>query len=198
MGRREGAPKRPGHRLIFALASFLVLQSIAAIFFVADVVADLWDDPVGAHSLLEGLVVTALVSGIGLSLWQLRRTHEHMRLQERTIETARGDLARTIGRQFDLWGLTPAEKDVGLFALKGLDVAQIATLRGSAAGTVRAQLTRIYAKAGVSGRAQFGAWFVEDLLAEGLAEGGSQIDPADTRSSEGGGFGRTGPPVSPD
>ena len=41
-------------------------------------------------------------------------------------------------------------------------------LRGAAQGTVRAQLTRIYAKAGVSGRAQFGAWFVEDLLDEGL------------------------------
>jgi DNA-binding CsgD family transcriptional regulator len=29
-------------------------------------------------------------------------------------------------------------------------------------------LTRIYAKAGVSGRAQFAAYFVEDLLGEGL------------------------------
>ena len=36
---------------------------------------------------------------------------------------------------------------------------------GAAQGTVRAQLTRIYAKAGVSGRAQFAAFFVEDLLA---------------------------------
>jgi DNA-binding CsgD family transcriptional regulator len=53
-------------------------------------------------------------------------------------------------------------------ALKGLDVAEIAEMRGAAAGTVRAQLTRIYAKAGVSGRAQFAAWFVEDLLGEGL------------------------------
>ena len=188
MGREEGIPRRPGQRRVFALASFLVLQSIAAIFFLADVVADLRVDPLGAHSLVESLVVIALVSGVGLSLWQLRLTHEHMRLQERTIETARGELARTIGRQFDLWGLTPAEKDVGLFALKGLDVAQIAALRGSAAGTVRAQLTRIYAKAGVSGRAQFGAWFVEDLLGAGLAEESSKLDPDGTRSSKGGGL----------
>jgi hypothetical protein len=47
-------------------------------------------------------------------------------------------------------------------------VAEIAELRGAAQGTVRAQLTRIYAKAGVSGRAQFAAFFVEDLLGESL------------------------------
>jgi DNA-binding CsgD family transcriptional regulator len=77
-------------------------------------------------------------------------------------------LADVIAAQFTDWGLTPAERDVGFLALKGLDVAEIAELRGRAAGTVRAQLTRIYSKAGVSGRAQFAAYFVEDLLGEGL------------------------------
>ena len=72
-----------------------------------------------------------------------------------------------IETQFDDWRLTPAERDVGMLALKGLDVAEIASLRSAAQGTVRAQLTRIYAKAGVSGRAQFASWFVEDLLHEG-------------------------------
>jgi DNA-binding NarL/FixJ family response regulator len=47
-------------------------------------------------------------------------------------------------------------------------VAEIAGMRGAAQGTVRAQLTKIYSKAGVSGRAQFAAFFVEDLLGEGL------------------------------
>ena len=57
-----------------------------------------------------------------------------------------------------------------MLALKGLDVAEISDLRGAAAGTVRAQLARIYAKAGVSGRAQFAAFFVEDLLGQALPE----------------------------
>jgi DNA-binding CsgD family transcriptional regulator len=73
-----------------------------------------------------------------------------------------------IDRQFTAWALTPAERDVAFLALKGLDVAEIAGLRGAAQGTVRAQLTKIYAKAGVSGRAQFAAYFVEDLLGESL------------------------------
>ncbi|MGR3802749.1 helix-turn-helix transcriptional regulator [Marinibacterium profundimaris] len=149
-------------------AAFLMLQSVAAIFFVGDVLADMQAEPFGAHSLVEVVVTLALICGIALSAWHLRQTLERMRAQDRALATARGELARTIERQFDSWGLTPAERDVGFLALKGLDVSEIAALRGAAQGTVRAQLTRIYAKAGVSGRAQFGAWFVEDLLDEGL------------------------------
>ena len=69
-----------------------------------------------------------------------------------------------IRETFAGWGLTGTEVDVGLLALKGLNAAEIAAMRGSAQGTVRAQLTKIYAKAGVSNRAQFAALFVEDLL----------------------------------
>ena len=42
------------------------------------------------------------------------------------------------------------------------------------AGTVRAQLSSVYAKAGVSGRAQFAALFVEDILAEMWVNGGAE------------------------
>ena len=149
-------------------AVFLVLQSIAALFFLGDALADLRRDPFAAETILEQLVALALVCGVILSAWYLRQTLDRLNAQDRALATARGDLARTIDHQFTAWRLTPAERDVGFLALKGLDVAEIAALRGAAQGTVRAQLTRIYAKAGVSGRTQFAAWFVEDLLDEGL------------------------------
>jgi hypothetical protein len=57
----------------------------------------------------------------------------------------------------------------GAVAIKGLDVAEIAALRGSAQGTVRAQLTRIYAKAGTTSQTGLIALFMEEL-----------IDPAST------------------
>ncbi|WP_368484147.1 helix-turn-helix transcriptional regulator [Phaeobacter sp. HF9A] len=151
-----------------ALASFLLLQATAAVFFVGDAASELFQDPGEPHSVFEGLVSVALIVGVAVGIWQLRVTLARMAAQERALETARGSLADVIDAQFAAWKLTPAERDVGLFALKGLDVAQIAEIRGAAAGTVRAQLTRIYAKAGVSGRAQFAAWFVEDLLQAGL------------------------------
>lgn len=154
---------------MIAFAAVLLMQSVAAIFFLGDSAADLMADTWSAHTLFEAFVSLALIFGVGLSFWHLRLTLQQMHDQERALETARGKLAEAISGQFDHWGLTPAERDVGLLAIKGLDVAEIAGIRGAAQGTVRAQLARIYAKAGVSGRAQLAAWFVEDLLTDAIA-----------------------------
>ncbi|EAV42675.1 helix-turn-helix transcriptional regulator [Roseibium aggregatum] len=165
----SGINLRQGRRETTALAAFMLLQSVAAIFFVGDAFTDLVTDVGSPHSVFEFFVAFVLIVGIFLAGWQLRLTLERLRHQERALGAARGDLARIIDTQFAEWGLTPAESDVGLLALKGLDLSEIAQLRGAAQGTVRAQLTRIYAKAGVSGRHQFAAWFVEDLLQDGLS-----------------------------
>ncbi len=163
------ADPRPAHRRqTLMLAGFLLVQTLAAVFFVGDVIGDLRKDPASIHFLFEALVTAALITGILFAAVALRRTIELLRAQEAALDVARGALADVIDTQFTDWGLTPAERDVGLLALKGLDVADIAEVRGAAQGTVRAQLTRIYSKAGVSGRAQFAAWFVEDLLGQGV------------------------------
>ena len=157
-----------GRRRPVALAIFLLLQTLAAVFFVGDAIADVLEGNLGAHIYFELLVAIALAFGIGLGAVVLRQTLEEMQAQDVALASARGALGDVIAKQFTDWGLTPAERDVAFLALKGLDVAEIAELRGRAAGTVRAQLARIYAKAGVSGRAQFAAWFVEALLGQGL------------------------------
>lgn len=159
---------RTGRRQTVALAIFLIVQSLGAVFFVGDVIGDLRKDPTSAHFIFEALVTAALVLGILFGAVALRRTTELLRSLETALDVARGALSEVIDRQFRDWTLTPAERDVGFLALKGLDVAEIAELRGAAQGTVRAQLTRIYSKAGVSGRAQFAAFFVEDLLGQGV------------------------------
>ncbi|MBR9840436.1 MAG: helix-turn-helix transcriptional regulator [Rhodobacteraceae bacterium] len=173
--RASGDRRQP-----LALAAVLLLQGIAAVFFVGDAVGDMLLDPTSPEGMLESLVALALVAGVVLSGLQLRTALERLATQERTLDTARGKLSDVIATQFQVWGLTPAERDVGLLALKGLDVADIAALRGAAQGTVRAQLTRIYAKAGVSGRAQFGAWFVEDLLEDDLTLAPNETTAATT------------------
>lgn len=168
MNGEQGKDKE--RRFSVALSLLLLLQSTATIFFVGDAVADFMVDPGAPHSVVEVLVAVALIAGIIVSIRQLRLALAHVRAQERALETARGSLAEVIETQFSQWKLTPAERDVGLLALKGLDVNEIAEIRGAAQGTVRAQLTRIYAKAGVSGRAQFASWFVEDLLQAGATQ----------------------------
>jgi DNA-binding CsgD family transcriptional regulator len=146
----------------------LVVQTVAAVFFVGDAASDLVADATAPHSIFEGLVALALMLGVVFGGWELRRTLERMRAQEAALAVASGALAEVIRTEFTRWGLTAAEQDVGFLALKGVDAAEIAAMRGSAQGTVRAQLTRVYAKAGVSSRAQFAALFVEDLLGGAL------------------------------
>ena len=146
------------------LAIFVTIQSLAVVFFISDVVVELLRDPTGAAGIFEAVTALALILGVGFGALTLRDALATITVQKAALDTASGALSQVIAAQFAGWGLTPAEIDVGFFALKGLDVAEIAALRGAANGTVRAQLAAIYAKAGVSGRAQFAAFFVEDLL----------------------------------
>lgn len=162
--------KTAGRRQTAALSVFLLIQTMGTIFYVGDVIGDLRDSPISGHFIFEAVVTAALVLGILFGTFALRRTVELLHAQDQALQVARGALSEVIDRQFQDWALTPAERDVGFLALKGLDVAEIAELRGAAQGTVRAQLTRIYSKAGVSGRAQFAAFFVEDLLGAGVPD----------------------------
>ena len=67
------------------------------------------------------------------------------------------------------WGLTAAERDVAMFSLKGLSLQEIAALRRTSEGTVKAQTNAIYRKAGVNGRPQLLSLFIEELMAGPIA-----------------------------
>jgi tripartite-type tricarboxylate transporter receptor subunit TctC/DNA-binding CsgD family transcriptional regulator len=78
-------------------------------------------------------------------------------------ELARG-LSEQIDRQLAKWGLTTAEHEVALLMLKGLRHKEIADLRGTSERTVRQQAATIYKKAGIGGRTDLAAFFMEDFL----------------------------------
>ncbi|MBP7000326.1 MAG: helix-turn-helix transcriptional regulator [Amaricoccus sp.] len=92
------------------------------------------------------------------------------------LKAASGAFAALVTETFAAWGLTPAEREVALLTLKGFSAAEIAALRGAREGTVRAQGAAVYRKAGVAGRAQLIAHFVDDLLA-GVELGGGDAAP---------------------
>ena len=73
-----------------------------------------------------------------------------------------------INRQFETWALSPAERDVALLQLKGLRHKEIAELRKTSERTVRQQALSVYRKAGLSGRTDLAAFFLEDLLLPGV------------------------------
>ena len=147
--------------------SIMLLQLLAAIFFVVDGIEDqfaLASQGFSLDLLMECLIAVALLAGVIVSLRYILRVNRAMLRQEQALASARGALAEHIALQFQKWELTPGEAEVALFALKGCDVAEIALLRGAAAGTIRSQLSQIYGKAGVSSQAMLVSLFIEDLL----------------------------------
>lgn len=75
-----------------------------------------------------------------------------------------GQFTQVTDEYFARLGLTPAETEVAWFLLKGMSLGEIAALRQTAEGTVKAQCTAIYRKAGVSGKSQLFSLVVEDVL----------------------------------
>ncbi|NML93353.1 helix-turn-helix transcriptional regulator [Novosphingobium olei] len=146
------------------LAVVVVLQAIAALFFVLDLFGDVIADGMGQHLAIEGAAVVALVVAVFGGALQIRALVLATRADEAAVAMARGAAAELVRLRFAQWKLTRAEADVALFALKGCDIAEIARLRGAAAGTVRAQLARVYAKAGVGSHAALLGSFLEDLI----------------------------------
>lgn len=148
-------------------SAILLLQAIAAVFFVVDGVEDqiaLAEQGFSFAAAMECLVALALLGGIVISWRYLARQTRELRWQKQSLDRAKGALADHIALRFREWNLTPGEGEVALFALKGCGVAEIARLRGAATGTIRSQLSQVYSKAGVASQAMLVSLFIEDLL----------------------------------
>lgn len=154
-------------RLIIA-AIFLV-QAVCAVIFISDVLSSVigfeqqplpWE----LRELMEVGAAIGLILGLvfgGLAMRQVIRERNDAHERLRRASGAFGDL---LLEKFTDWGLTPAERDVALFAIKGMSTAEIALLRKTSEGTVKAQTNAIYRKAGVTGRSQLLSVFIEDLM----------------------------------
>lgn len=160
-------PAKPMERRATVLAGLILLQAICGLFFLGDVIEDFRADGQinNPHFLLETVAAAALMGGVAFLMIELRGLLLRVSDMQTGLEIARGQLAEVIDAFFTDWGLTDAERDVAVLILKGLDNDAIAALRKTAAGTVRAQSARIYAKSNTSGRAQFISLFMEELMA---------------------------------
>lgn len=157
------------------IAAIFVVQAICAFFFVSDILSSilgLRTTPVSwqAREMIEigaalGLILGLILGGIALS-----RTLQQRNLAEERLRRASGAFMDILAERFADWGLTAAERDVALFAIKGLSTAEIATLRATSEGTVKAQTNAIYRKAGVTGRPQLLSLFIDDLMADPLKD----------------------------
>lgn len=111
---------------------------------------------------------TAQLAGTQRTLAATQRSLEE-RAAERdawrqSAETSLSGLGQAIDRQFGVWGLTPTEREVALLLLKGHGHKQIAGLTGRSERTVRQHAVAVYEKAGLGGRAELAAFFLQDLM----------------------------------
>jgi DNA-binding CsgD family transcriptional regulator len=174
----ETRPRRPRRPIAWGLLAIVTAQVVCALFFVWGVLGSViglrreamsWQ----ARELMEIAAAFGLLLGVGLGAALLFRTLRRNRIMERRIRKASAAFAEVLEERFADWGLTPSERDVAWFTVKGLSIADIARLRRTSEGTVKAQSNAIYRKAGVSGRTQLLSLFIEELMAD--APGQAQV-----------------------
>ena len=151
------------------ILAILAVQALCAFFFVSDIlfsVLGIYARPIAwqTRELLEIGASVGLVLGVVLGGIALQRMARDRRKAEEKLRRASGAFMDLLEERFTEWGLTASERDVALFAIKGMSTQEIASLRNTAEGTVKAQTNAIYRKAGVSGRPQLLSLFIEDLM----------------------------------
>ena len=157
-----------------ALIALFVVQALCALFFVSDIamsVLGVYPVPLSwtSREVLEIGAAVGLVLGLIFGALALRRSLRELGTARARLRRASSAFMDIMVEHFDSWGLTPAERDVALFSIKGLSTQDIATLRNTSEGTVKAQTNAIYRKAGVTGRPQLLSLFIEDLMGEPVA-----------------------------
>lgn len=159
------------------VAAILVVQVIATLFFVAQIGASVLGlRPVAwaVYELIELGAALGLILGTVLGAIALRRSLRRAADAEGRLRAASGAFMDLLEERFAIWALTPAERDVALFAIKGLSIAEIAKLRSTSEGTVKSQTAAIYRKAGVTGRPQLLSLFIDDLMGGPMAAASSE------------------------
>ena len=178
---RGARASRGATPLLLAWAFFL----FTAVAMGADVAADLAVEATGAHVALEVLIAVASLGGVAWFHREWRRERALARRAAAALASAVDESQRwraeadrwraearealdglgdAIDTQFGRWELTAAESEVALLLLKGLSHKEVADLRGVSERTARQQSLAVYRKAGVAGRAELSAFFLEDLL----------------------------------
>ncbi len=151
-------------RLYLAILIFQVVCAILFLLGLISTVTGLFQINWQFYEAIELAAALGLLVGAGLGGNMLRRSLKEKGRMQQQLKAASGAFMDHLSDQFDEWMLTPAERDVALFAIKGMSTAEIATLRGVSEGTIKAQTNAIYRKADVSGRSQLLSFFIDGLV----------------------------------
>ncbi len=151
------------------LIFFFLVIAFCETFFLLDVFADIFRIDISTswidHNMIELISAFALAPALVIIGLQIRRLLREHRNAQDAVKVASGELLVVISGRFKEWQLSPSEGEIALLLIKGFTAQEIADLRSTRPGTVKSQSSNIYQKAGVRGRNELAAYFVEDLLA---------------------------------
>lgn len=170
-----------------AVTALLIVFAVLGLLDLAFDSPRVWQS---GHAMVElALIVTAglaaAIFGFGWrdaeqSLFGARALADARRAErdewQRRAQEALTGFSEAIDRQFDAWSLTPTEKEIALFLLKGYSHKEAASQTNRSERTVRQHSVSVYHKAGLSGRAQLAAFFFDGMFLP------SQAAKAETRA----------------
>ncbi len=157
--------------LVVALVSIVVGGTV-------DLVLDRPQTWLSFHVIFESLMIAGallMATTLWLGWWRAERSLHDMRARLEARKAERDEwrenaqkalhgLGVAVQKQFDAWGLTPAEREVALLLLKGYSHKHVASATGRSERTARQHAAAVYQKAGLGSRAELAAYFLEDLL----------------------------------
>lgn len=160
------------NRFAFAI---IFLQILCAGFFLVDITIELlhlrstpqsWT----AHEFMEVAAVLGSLFGIlcAYLVWMLLK--QRIDEMEKLTNFLSGNFSHYIEEEFRRWALSDSEESVAWGVMKGYSNKEIAEMRGTSEGTVKAQTAAVFKKAGVNNRQQFISNFIEDLIARNAGQ----------------------------
>lgn len=154
----------------------LVIAAMLFLFTVYDIGHHLHEEgTVTMHSLLEGFfllglafIILAIRNSADQEFSRAAQELSQMRLElERFREKNEGlmsDYRQAVQDQFERWGFSAGERQVAEKLIQGYAFKEIAAQLDKKEKTVRTQSQALYDKAGMTGRHDLAAFFLQDIL----------------------------------
>ena len=156
------------NKLPYSLMMLILVQVLCAFFFASDIIADYRE--VGTSGTnrfylsIEALATLSICAAIIFEIKYILELLQRKAHLERSVSVASAAMNDVILAHFQSWDLTPSETDVVNFLAKGLGIAEIAQMRGSAEGTIKSHLNSIYRKSGAHNRGEVLSLIIDSLM----------------------------------
>ncbi|WP_243613360.1 helix-turn-helix transcriptional regulator [Shimia aestuarii] len=158
------------------LVTLFLVSSV--IFFLFDVASDIYDRVIAntgtnaldlIHLAFEIFSAVALLVAIKILVQRMLWLSAQNKEKAESLKFLRGEMDAFVREKFEGWALSPAERDIAMYMLKGLSISEIAVARSTAEGTVKAQTSSIFRKTGVTSRMELMSVFMDEFLDVGQA-----------------------------